>query len=78
MARKRGEAGASAPGGQYGLTGGAAVSSRLVRALSRNLIDVVFFDRRGEPAARLLPPDSNGPQKGAVRGVFQRQGVQAG
>ncbi len=60
------------------LTGGVAVSSRLVRALSRNLIDVVFFDGRGEPVARLFPPDSNGSQKGAVRGVFQRQEVRAG
>ena len=42
------------------LTGGVAISSRLVRALSRNLIDVVFFDGRGEPVARLFPPDSNG------------------
>jgi len=49
-----------------------AISSRLVRALSRNLIDVVFFDGKGEPVARLFPPDSNGAQKGAVRGVFQR------
>jgi CRISPR-associated protein Cas1 len=55
------------------LTSGVAISSRLVRALSRNLIDVVFFDGRGEPVARLLPPDSNGSQKGAARGVFQRQ-----
>jgi len=55
------------------LTGGVAVSSRLVRALSRNLVDVVFFDGRGEPVARLFPPDSNGSQKGAARGVFQRQ-----
>ena len=55
------------------MTGGVAISSRLVRALSRNLIDVVFFDGKGEPVARLFPPDSNGPQKGAVRGVFQRQ-----
>ncbi len=60
------------------LTGGVALSSRLVRALSRNLIDVVFFDGRGEPVARLFPPDSNGAQKGAVRGVFQRQEVRAG
>ena len=57
------------------LTGGVAISSRLVRALSRNLIDVVFFDGKGEPVARLFPPDSNGAQKGAVRDVFQRQGV---
>ena len=57
------------------LTGGVAVSSRLVRAPSRNLIDVVFFDGKGEPVARLFPPDSSGAQKGAVRGVFQRQGV---
>ena len=57
------------------LTGGVAVSSRLMRAPSRNLIAVVFFDGRGEPVARLFPPDSNGSQKGAVRGVFQRQGV---
>jgi len=42
------------------LTGGVAISSRLVRALSRNLVDVVFFDGRGEPVARLFPPDSNG------------------
>jgi CRISPR/Cas system-associated endonuclease Cas1 len=42
------------------LTGGAAISSRLVRALSRGLIDVVFFDGRGEPAARLFPPEANG------------------
>jgi hypothetical protein len=42
------------------LTGGVAISSRLVRALSRNLIDVVFFDGKGEPVARLFPPDSNG------------------
>jgi CRISPR-associated protein Cas1 len=42
------------------LTGGVAVSSRLVRALSRNLVDVVFFNGRGEPVARLFPPDSNG------------------
>ncbi|MFZ8839409.1 MAG: CRISPR-associated endonuclease Cas1 [Pyrobaculum sp.] len=42
------------------LTGGVAISSRLVRALSRNLVDVVFFDGRGEPVAMLFPPDSNG------------------
>ncbi|MFP3252376.1 MAG: CRISPR-associated endonuclease Cas1 [Thermoproteus sp.] len=42
------------------LTGGVAISSRLVRALSRSLIDVVFFDGRGEPAARLFPPEANG------------------
>jgi len=57
------------------LTGGVVISSRLVRALSRSLLNVVFFDGRGEPVVRLLSPDSNGVQKGAVRGVLQREGV---
>ena len=42
------------------LTGGVSISSRLVRALSRQLVDVVFFDGRGSPAARLFPPEANG------------------
>jgi CRISPR-associated protein Cas1 len=42
------------------LTGGVSISSRLVRALSRNLIDVVFFDGRGNPAARIFTPEANG------------------
>ncbi|MGC9051754.1 CRISPR-associated endonuclease Cas1 [Pyrobaculum sp.] len=42
------------------LTGGVSISSRLVRALARHFVDVVFFDGRGEPAARLFPPEANG------------------
>ncbi|ACB39520.1 CRISPR-associated endonuclease Cas1 [Pyrobaculum neutrophilum] len=42
------------------LTGGVSISSRLVRALARSFVDVVFFDGRGNPAARLFPPEANG------------------
>ena len=42
------------------LTSGVAVSSKLVRALSRHFVDVVFFDARGNPVARLFPPEANG------------------
>ncbi|AFA39128.1 CRISPR-associated endonuclease Cas1 [Pyrobaculum oguniense TE7] len=42
------------------LTGGVAISSRLVRALSRHFIDVVFFDAKGNPVARIFPPEANG------------------
>jgi predicted DNA-binding ribbon-helix-helix protein len=42
------------------LTGGVAISSRLVRALSRSLIDVVFFDGRGNPTARIFTVEANG------------------
>ena len=42
------------------LTGGVSISSRLVRALSHHFIDVVFFDAKGNPVARLFPPEANG------------------
>ena len=42
------------------LTSGVAISSKLVRALSRHFVDVVFFDAKGNPVARLFPPEANG------------------
>lgn len=42
------------------LTGGVSVSSRLVRECGRRFIDLVYFDGRGNPVARLFPPEANG------------------
>jgi len=42
------------------LTSGVTISSKLVRACSRNFIDIVYFDGRGNPVARVFPPEANG------------------
>ena len=40
------------------VTSGVAISSRLIRACARNLIDIVVLDHRGDVVARIAPPDS--------------------
>ncbi len=42
------------------LTSGVSVSSRLVRAAARSLVDIVYLDHRGTPVARVFPPEPNG------------------
>jgi len=42
------------------LTGGVAISSKLLRECARRFIDVVIFDGRGMPLARVFPPEANG------------------
>ena len=40
----------------YILTGGVMISSKLARMAARTGVDVIFFDHKGTPLARLDPP----------------------